>query len=109
MAAVMGVVWFGAVVAMMVGGVRAARHRADAAADLAALAAAARVAEGTGVACRAATSIAADSGGRLSACRVRGRIVDVSVFVMIRVPIAAGDLRVSSRARAGPVGDEGVP
>ncbi|MFI0449119.1 Rv3654c family TadE-like protein [Actinomadura sp. 6N118] len=104
----MAVVWVVAVTAMTVGSVRAARHRADAAADLAALAGAARVAEGRAAACRAAEAIAAKSGGRLSACGVRGRVVEISVTVVLKVPIATDALRVSSRARAGPVGTEGV-
>lgn len=104
----MAVVWVIAVTAMTVGSVRAARHRADAAADLAALAGAARVAEGRAAACRAAEVIAAKSGGRLSGCGVRGSVVEISVTVVLKVPIATDALRVSSRARAGPVGPEGV-
>ncbi|MFG1998413.1 Rv3654c family TadE-like protein [Spirillospora sp. NPDC048911] len=104
----MAVVWVAAVAAMTVGSVRAARHRADAAADLAALAGAARLAEGRAAACQAAELIAARSGGRLSACEVRGRIVEISVTIVLNVPIARSGLRVSSRARAGPVGQEGV-
>ncbi|KAB2351137.1 helicase [Actinomadura rudentiformis] len=104
----MAVVWVVAVTAMTVGSVRVARHRADAAADLAALAGAARVAEGSGAACRAADAVAAKSGARLSGCRVRGRVVEISVTVVLRVPIGTDVLRVSSRARAGPVGPEDV-
>ncbi|MEU5877260.1 Rv3654c family TadE-like protein [Spirillospora sp. NPDC047279] len=107
--AFMAVVWMVAVTAMAVGSVRAARHRVDAAADLAALAGAGRVAEGRTAACRAAADIAADSGARLSACEVRGRIVETSVTMVMNVPVVKAALRVSSRARAGPVSPEGVP
>ncbi|GAA2619587.1 hypothetical protein GCM10010411_64210 [Actinomadura fulvescens] len=104
----MGVVWVAALTAMAVGSVRVARHRADAAADLAALGGAARVAEGRAAACGAAEIVAVKAGGRLSACGVKGRVVEVTVTVVLQVPIARDALRVSSRARAGPVEVEGV-
>lgn len=94
------VIWVGGVAAVAVGGVRGVRHRADAAADLAALAGASRVAEGAGVACGKARSIAAESGARLAQCRVQGEVVEVSVVIPLRV----GSLKVVSRARAGPAG-----
>ncbi|QKW39889.1 flp pilus-assembly TadE/G-like family protein [Actinomadura sp. NAK00032] len=103
------VVWVAGVAAIAVGGVRGARHRGDAAADMAALAAAARVADGGRSACARAREIAADSGARLAQCRVRGGDVEVSVTVRLKVPMGIGDLRVVSRARAGPVGRDGVP
>jgi secretion/DNA translocation related TadE-like protein len=102
------IVWVAGVAAIAVGGVRAARHRGDAAADMAALAAAARVAEGGEAACRWAADIAREAGARLSGCRVSGDIVAVSVTVPVKVPMGIGDLRVVSRARAGPVGPDGV-
>lgn len=104
----MGVVWLVGVLAVAVGAVRVARHRVDAAADLAALGAAARVAEGEEAACRAAARVAMESDARLSACSVRGGIAEVSVMAGLRVPFGGGELRVASRARAGPVGREGV-
>ncbi|WP_281181558.1 Rv3654c family TadE-like protein [Actinomadura latina] len=103
------VVWVTGVAAIAVGGVRAARHRGDAAADMAALAAAARVAGGGASACLRAGDIAAESGARLSRCRVSGEVVDVSVTVRLKVPLGIGHLQVVSRARAGPVGRDGVP
>ena len=102
--AFMALLWFVGVLAVTVGSVRAARHRADSAADLAALGAAARVADGGGAACRVAAAAAARSGTRLSGCVVRGRIVDVSVELGLRVPFGVGGLRVTSKARAGPAG-----
>lgn len=106
--AFMGLIWFVAVVVMMAGGVRVARHRAYAAADLAALAAASRAAEGSTDACRRARIVAAASGGRLSACELRGAIAEVAVTVVVRVPAPVGVVRLDSRARAGPAGPEGV-
>lgn len=106
--AFMAVVWTGGVVAVGVGGVRAARHRGDAAADLAALAGAARAAEGAADACGRAREVARRSGARMARCRVRGEIVDVEVTVALRVPLGGGAVRVRSRARAGPVGPDGV-
>ncbi len=102
------VVWVVGVAAIVVGGVRGARHRGDAAADMAALAGAARVAEGEGAACERARGVAAESGARLSRCRVSGDVVDVSVIVPLKVPMGGAGLRVVSRARAGPVGRDGV-
>ena len=107
-AAFAAIVWVTGVAAMAVGGVRGARHRGDAAADMAALAAAARVAEGGGSACVRARDIAAGSGARLSRCRIKGGVAEVSVTVQVEVPMGIGGLRVVSRARAGPVGRDGV-
>ncbi|GLZ13768.1 hypothetical protein Acsp04_40030 [Actinomadura sp. NBRC 104425] len=107
--AFMAILWFSAVAAMTVGGVRVARHRADAAADLAALAAAARVAEGAGEACRSAAIVVRGFGGRLKSCRVRGDIVDVSVTMAVTGAVAIGDIRIVSRARGGPAKSESVP
>ncbi|WP_157430316.1 Rv3654c family TadE-like protein [Actinomadura macra] len=102
------IIWLGGVTAMAIGGVRAARHRGDAAADLAALAGAARVPDGAGVACASARSIAAESGARLMRCAIEGRVIDVSVTLTVRVPLGIDAVRVVSRARAGPVGQESV-
>ncbi|MUN38074.1 Rv3654c family TadE-like protein [Actinomadura litoris] len=97
------IIWLVGVSAMAVGGVRAARHHADAAADLAALAAAARVPEGAAAACARARGIAAESGARVARCAVKDGTVDVSVTLALRVPLGVGAVRVGSRARAGPV------
>ncbi|MFF5261977.1 Rv3654c family TadE-like protein [Actinomadura viridis] len=102
--AFMALVWLVGVVAMSVGAIRAARHRADAAADLAALGAAARVPQGAEVACRVAREIVAGAGGRLAGCRLRGEIVEVSVVLALNAPFEAGEIEIVSRARAGPAG-----
>ncbi|MWA06888.1 hypothetical protein F8568_042425 [Actinomadura sp. LD22] len=106
--AFMAVIWVGGVAAVEVGGVRAARHRGDAAADLAALAGAARVADGAADACGRAREIAKRSGALMARCRVRGEVVEVAVTVAVRVPLGGGAVRIRSRARAGPVGRGGV-
>lgn len=103
------VIWVGGIAAMAVGGVRGARHRAAAAADLAALAGAARAVAGGADACGRAKVIAVQSGARLLRCRVRGDVVEVSVTVDLVVPMGLGAVQVLSRARAGPVKQEGVP
>lgn len=107
--AFIAIIWLTGAAGMAIGGVRTTRHRADAAADLAALAGAAHVSDGASAACARARSIAADSGARMSRCAVKGRTVDVSVTMALRVPLGVGAVRVVSRARAGPVGQDGVP
>jgi secretion/DNA translocation related TadE-like protein len=102
MLALIGLIWSVATMAMAVGGVRAARHRAYAAADLAALAAASHLADGAGSACELAARIARGSGGRLRQCVFHGRISDVVVVSEIRSIPALGPLTATARARAGP-------
>ena len=80
-------------------------HRARAAADLAALAAAVPLAYGTGVDCAAAASVATSNGASLTACATEldGSVV-VSVSVSVgRAPAVAWALPavVTARARAG--------
>jgi secretion/DNA translocation related TadE-like protein len=78
----------------------AASHRARLAADLAAIAAAMRLQDGTdpGSACVAAQTTARDNKGRLAECRVDGDTVTVTVHVdPSRWPAPA-----VARARAGP-------
>ncbi|GAA2442260.1 hypothetical protein GCM10010191_68230 [Actinomadura vinacea] len=104
----MALLWVAAVAAMTLGSARVTRHRADAAADLAALGAAARAVEGREMACRAAAGVVRNSGGRLAACSLHGRIAEVSVEMVLRVPFETDGLKVVSRARAGPVEQEGV-
>jgi secretion/DNA translocation related TadE-like protein len=102
MLALIGLIWSVATMAMAVGGARAARHRAYAAADLAALAAASHFAEGAGSACELAARIARGSGGRLRQCVFHGRISDVVVVSEIQGIPALGRLTATARARAGP-------
>lgn len=103
MLGLIGLIWSVAVMAMTVGGVRVARHRAYAAADLAALAAASHAADGSRSACRLAARIAQGSGGQLRRCVVRGRVSEVTVVSGLPHLPGLGRLNASARARAGPV------
>lgn len=86
----------------LLGGVAVARHRAAAAADLAALAAAAHVLDGPTAACRAAAVVAAAHRARVSACELRGEDVTIEVTVRPTGPLGRwGSAR--GVARAGPV------
>ena len=77
-----------------------ARHQAEGAADLSALAGAQAVVEGKD-ACDAAQRIAAANGGSLVRCHVRGEIVEVRVEVA--GPRLLGEAWIlTGRARAGP-------
>ncbi|MEV1052443.1 Rv3654c family TadE-like protein [Streptomyces sp. NPDC049887] len=73
-----------------------ARHRAGAAADLAALAAADRALEGTGPACAWAAHVARAQGAVVVRCAVAGEIADVTAGA------ALGPYRPEVRSRAGP-------
>ncbi|HEU5155997.1 MAG TPA: Rv3654c family TadE-like protein [Streptosporangiaceae bacterium] len=101
MVALMALVWSVAMVAMSTGGVRAARHRAHAAADLAALAAASHAADGPGRACGLAATVARAAEGRLTMCALRARIADVRVVVTCRIT-GLGPVQITAAARAGP-------
>ncbi|MFE4370965.1 Rv3654c family TadE-like protein [Streptomyces sp. NPDC056835] len=72
------------------------RHRAGAAADLAALAAADHVLLGSADACRRADEVAAAQGAEVVRCVVSGGIADVTARV------AVGPYAPTVRARAGP-------
>jgi len=90
----------GGVVATL-GTVAVARHRAESAADLAALAAADRAASGVGPACAAASSAAVAVGARLLRCGLDGDVAMVTVAVRAAGP-AAGLGTARATARAGP-------
>ncbi|MEU7475148.1 Rv3654c family TadE-like protein [Lentzea sp. NPDC042327] len=79
-----------------------ARHRVTGAADLAALAAAARLAEGDQHACEQAERVARQNGGELGSCAVNGW--EVVVEVSAATPFGP----VSARSRAGPAEDQSV-
>ncbi|MER7164553.1 Rv3654c family TadE-like protein [Micromonospora sp. NPDC000207] len=79
-----------------------ARQRAGIAADFAALAGAATVAQGPEAACRRASALAEANGGRLADCRVDGLDVQVTAEVTVTaLPGLTRTVRIS--ARAGPV------
>jgi secretion/DNA translocation related TadE-like protein len=78
-----------------------ARHRAQAAADLASLAAAGRLADGADVACQQASAIAQAMHTALTRCAVE----DLDVIVAVDAAVALGHFRVRparASARAGP-------
>lgn len=77
------------------------RHRAEVAADLAALAGATALADGLD-ACAQAASFAVRNGATLTACVVVGQDVEVVVSRQIRF-VRLGVRSVTARARAGPV------
>lgn len=82
-----------------IGGAVVARHRAQAAADLAALAAAARLPNGPAAACEGALGVSRAMGAELAGCVVE------DLDVVIAVAVAAGGRlggRAHARARAGP-------
>jgi secretion/DNA translocation related TadE-like protein len=83
----------------------AARHRAEAAADLAALAAAGLAVQGREVACARATEIAEAMQGMVVGCVLSGW--DALVEVRVDVPLALlGARTAAGRARAGPAAVE---
>jgi secretion/DNA translocation related TadE-like protein len=88
-------------VGLDLGGAVAGRHRAAAAADLAALAAAGQAVHGPGPACDRARRIAEQMGARLVLCRLVGwdALVEVQVEVGTTLP---GIGPAVGRARAGP-------
>ena len=99
-AALVGLLWLGASAALLYGTAVVGRHRAETAADLAALAAAVHVPDGT--ACAVGARIAADNGATLRGCQVVGD--EVEVVVSRRVSLGGlGAFAALARARAGPV------
>ncbi|WP_369816649.1 Rv3654c family TadE-like protein [Mycobacterium sp. E740] len=79
----------------------AARHRAQAAADLGALAAAHRLASGADAACAAAAVVAA----QMRTAIVRCDVADLDVVVAVDVPVTIGRFGLGparAQARAGP-------
>jgi secretion/DNA translocation related TadE-like protein len=87
-----------------IGAAIVARHRAEAAADLAALAAAGHAVHGTAAACRRAGEVATAMGGEVTQCGLDGW--DALVEVRVAVPLALpGATDATGRARAGPVAE----
>ncbi|TQN28706.1 secretion/DNA translocation related TadE-like protein [Haloactinospora alba] len=92
------VLWCCAAAVLVVTSVRADRHQAAAAADLAALAAAHRVDGGPQGVCSTARDTAEANGARLAECTRRGRTVTVET--RMPTPVWPGEVR--ARSRAGP-------
>jgi secretion/DNA translocation related TadE-like protein len=98
MMAVLMVLTVGGVV---VGSAVIARHRAQAAADLAALSAAGHVVSGPESACASAASLAAAMSATMATCTVE----ELDVVVTVEVPVSLGRWGVhvaTATARAGP-------
>jgi secretion/DNA translocation related TadE-like protein len=90
------------VAAAAVGTATVARHRAQTAADLGALAGAVRAGEGAEIACARAAEIVAANEGQLTACHLDG--FDLTVAVEVSVSPVRGIARTAhASARAGPV------
>ncbi|HWH29220.1 MAG TPA: Rv3654c family TadE-like protein [Mycobacteriales bacterium] len=95
------VVLLAGIVAAGLGAVAVARHRAASAADLAALAVAARASHGQVTACAAGGRVAARAGAALTSCRLEGW--EAVVVAAVRPPGPVGALGVARvPARAGP-------
>ncbi|MFC5994541.1 Rv3654c family TadE-like protein [Pseudonocardia hispaniensis] len=95
--AILGIV----LAAIDLGAAVAARHRAEAAADLAALAAAAEAARGQEPACERARRTAELTGGRMRRCALIGWDAQVEVTISRRLRLL-GPADAHARARAGP-------
>ena len=101
-----GLALLGSSAAVLYGSAVAGRHRAEVAADVAALAAAVHVPDGAASACAVGARIAADNGGSLRSCEVVGDEVEVVVSRRVRVS-GLGAFAAVARARAGPVSPGG--
>jgi secretion/DNA translocation related TadE-like protein len=91
---------------LLVGFAVVARHRAGAAADMAALAGAGRAAVGSPDACAAAAAVARSDGATLETCAVApGGVVAVGVRVPVRLgPFGTASARARARAGTAPPG-----
>jgi secretion/DNA translocation related TadE-like protein len=99
----MGLVFVAAGVAgAAVGSARVARHEARTAADLGALAGAAKVIEGDMAACAAAARYVTANAARLTSCRLQGWEIVIQVEVTA-TPLPNLTRQVRAAARAGPV------
>ncbi len=91
----------GGMAGALVGAARTGSQQAGAAADLGALAGAARVIEGAEAACARAAQLVAANGGRLTACTVDG----LDLVVTVEVVVSPLQRTAVASARAGPVED----
>ncbi|GAA4911231.1 secretion/DNA translocation related TadE-like protein [Actinomycetospora succinea] len=93
---------------LQLGAATLARHRAETAADLAALAGAREAVRGADVACARAREVAAGNGADVADCAVEGWTVTVITTYPCRcLPSVSGEA--TGRARAGPVAVGGPP
>ncbi|WP_106396929.1 Rv3654c family TadE-like protein [Actinocorallia populi] len=107
-AALISLICLLAITTMTASGIRAARHQAQLAADMAALTAATRHTRGSSAPCPHARQAALRAGARLTACTltpapaVPGTIAEVTVTLPLRVPRWLPSLAIPATARAGP-------
>ncbi len=87
------------VIGIRLGGAMLARQQAETAADLGALAGAARILQGSGAACAAAGRLVTANLGTMASCTVVG----LDLLVEVHVPAPAWGGTASAHARAGPV------
>ncbi len=87
--------------ALQFGATVVARHRAENAAEMGALAGAGEMLSGADVACSAAARMVAQNSAAVESCTVEGADVLVTASVDVRVGPLRG--RATGRARAGPV------
>jgi len=85
-----------------VGAARVGRHEARTAADLGALAGAARAFEGPAAACERAGRFVSANGGRITACHLEGLTIVIEVGVTV-TPLPGLTRLATAAARAGPV------
>lgn len=97
----MATVMFASGISASVGIVAAERHRASAAADAAAIAAALASLDGPVAACRHAAAMAAVDGAALVSCQLLGPVSNVAVSVGLPGPLRHFGTA-SAHARAGP-------
>lgn len=90
------------VAAAAVGAARVGRHQARTAADLGALAGAARAVEGEGSACARARQLAGENQARLTSCRLEGWEIVIAAEVTV-TPLPGLTRQATATARAGPV------
>ncbi|MGP4018307.1 Rv3654c family TadE-like protein [Saccharopolyspora sp. 5N708] len=91
-------------IVVQLGAATIARHRAEGAADLAALAAAAHAPQGRQLACEQANRVASGMRAVVAECWLAGW--DARVVVRVDLPeFVLGGQKASARARAGPAGD----
>ncbi|GAA3347411.1 flp pilus-assembly TadE/G-like family protein [Amorphoplanes nipponensis] len=84
------------------GAARVGRHQARTAADLGALAGAARAVEGSEAACARAERLAFANGARMTGCRLDGLEIVIEVRVAV-TPLPGLTRYATAAARAGPV------
>ena len=104
-----GLLLAGTVVALTLGAAVIARHRAESAADLAALSAATTLMQGGSHPCAASGAVAAASGARQVACTVAGASVVVVTEVRVDWPFPGATLDMPPARAQARAGAEDVP